>query len=106
MYDGSYDGFVQMSMTGQNGGNDMTNTSISPRLNLRYVGLSFSPVGHPLQQGGNGLRQIGGGPNGGPPPARHTAGAKHSDKAAQIAPSPQAQPAATRPRPPLPPPNH
>src|SRR5438034_8537224 len=23
MYDGSYDGFVQMSMTGQNGGNDM-----------------------------------------------------------------------------------
>src|SRR5947207_7652113 len=60
MYDGSYDGFVQMSMTGQNGGNDMTNTSISPRLNLRYVGLSFSPVGHPLQQGGNGLRQIGG----------------------------------------------
>ena len=60
MYDGSYDGFVQMSMTGQNGGNDMTNTSISPRLNLRYVGLSYSPVGHPLQQGGNGLRQIGG----------------------------------------------
>src|SRR2546430_8503350 len=60
MYDGSYDGFVQMSMTGQNGGNDMTITSISPRLNLRYVGLSYSPVGHPLQQGGNGLRQIGG----------------------------------------------
>src|SRR5207247_3135574 len=60
MYDGSYDGFVQMSMTGQNGGNDMTNTSISPRLNLRYVGLSYSPVGHPLQPGGNGLRQIGG----------------------------------------------
>jgi glucose dehydrogenase/plastocyanin len=60
MYDGSYDNFVQMSMTGQNGGNDMTNTSYSPRLNLRYVGVSFSPVGHPLAQGGNGLRQIGG----------------------------------------------
>ena len=60
MYDGSFDGFVEMSMTGQNGGNDMTNTSYSPRLNLRYIGVSFSPVGHPLQQGGNGLRQIGG----------------------------------------------
>lgn len=65
MYDGSYDGFVTMSMTSQNGGNDMTNTSISPRLNLRYIGMSFSPVGHPLQQGGNGLRQIGGYQTGG-----------------------------------------
>lgn len=65
MYDGSYDGFVTMSMTSQNGGNDMTNTSMSPRLNLRYVGISFSPVGHPLQQGGNGLRQIGGYQTGG-----------------------------------------
>jgi glucose dehydrogenase/plastocyanin len=60
MYDGSFDGFVEMSTTGQNGGNDMTNTSYSPRLDLRYIGVSFSPVGHPLQQGGNGLRQIGG----------------------------------------------
>lgn len=65
MYDGSYDGFVTMSMTSQNGGNDMTNTSISPKLNLRYIGMSFSPVGHPLQQGGNGLRQIGGYQTGG-----------------------------------------
>ncbi|MDO9478748.1 MAG: PQQ-binding-like beta-propeller repeat protein [Pseudohongiella sp.] len=65
MYDGSYDGFVTMSMTSQNGGNDMTNTSMSPGLNLRYVGISFSPVGHPLQQGGNGLRQIGGYQTGG-----------------------------------------
>lgn len=65
MYDGSYDGFVTMSMTSQNGGNDMTNTSISPGLNLRYIGMSFSPVGHPLQQGGNGLRQIGGYQTGG-----------------------------------------
>lgn len=65
MYDGSYDGFVTMSMTSQNGGNDMTNTSISPRLNMRYIGMSFSPVGHPLQQGGNGLRQIGGYQTGG-----------------------------------------
>ncbi|MDO8907526.1 MAG: PQQ-binding-like beta-propeller repeat protein [Pseudohongiella sp.] len=65
MYDGSYDGFVTMSMTSQNGGNDMTNTSMSPRLNMRYVGMSFSPVGHPLQQGGNGLRQIGGYQTGG-----------------------------------------
>ena len=60
MYDGAYDNFVEMSMTSQNGGNDMTNTSMSPRLNLRYVGVSYSPVGHPLSQGGNGLRQIGG----------------------------------------------
>ena len=60
MYDTSYDGFVTMSMTGQNGGNDMTNASMSPKLGLRYVGVSFSPVGHPLQQGGNGLRQVGG----------------------------------------------
>jgi outer membrane protein assembly factor BamB/plastocyanin len=65
MYDGSYDGFVTMSMTSQNGGNDMTNVSISPRLNMRYIGISFSPVGHPLQQGGNGLRQIGGYQTGG-----------------------------------------
>ena len=65
MYDGSYDGFVTMSMTSQNGGNDMTNVSISPKLNMRYVGMSFSPVGHPLQQGGNGLRQIGGYQTGG-----------------------------------------
>lgn len=65
MYDGSYDGFVTMSMTSQNGGNDMTNTSMSPKLNMRYVGISFSPVGHPLQQGGNGLRQIGGYQTGG-----------------------------------------
>lgn len=65
MYDGSYDGFVTMSMTSQNGGNDMTNTSMSPKLNMRYIGMSFSPVGHPLQQGGNGLRQIGGYQTGG-----------------------------------------
>ncbi len=65
MYDGSFDGFVTMSMTSQNGGNDMTNVSISPKLNMRYVGMSFSPVGHPLQQGGNGLRQIGGYQTGG-----------------------------------------
>ena len=65
MYDGSYDGFVTMSMTSQNGGNDMTNTSMSPKLNMRYVGISFSPVGHPLQQGGNGFRQIGGYQTGG-----------------------------------------
>lgn len=65
MYDGSYDGFVTMSTTSQNGGNNMTNVSISPRLNLRYLGISFSPVGHPLQQGGNGLRQIGGYQTGG-----------------------------------------
>ncbi len=60
MYDGAYDGFVYMSMTSQNGGNDMTNTSVSPRLNMRYIGLSYAPVGHPLSSGGNGLRQLGG----------------------------------------------
>lgn len=60
MYDGAYDNFVYMSMTSQNGGNDMTNTSVSPRLNMRYIGLSYAPVGHPLSSGGNGLRQLGG----------------------------------------------
>ena len=60
MYDGAFDGFVFMSMTSQNGGNDMTNVAYSPRTNLKYLGISYSPVGHPLQQGGNGLRQIGG----------------------------------------------
>src|SRR2546430_15728135 len=100
MYDGSYDGFVQMSMTGQNGGNDMTNTSISPRLNLRYVGLSFSPVGHPLQQGGNGLRQIGGDQTGGTPPGGHTPRKSVSDKTPQLDPPPPPNP----PGPPPPPP--
>ncbi len=55
-YDGSYDGFVEMSMTTQNGGNDMTNASYSPLLNMRYIGVSYIPAGHPLSQGGNGLR--------------------------------------------------
>jgi glucose dehydrogenase/plastocyanin len=60
LYDGSYDGFVYLFPPSQNGGNDMTNSSISPKLNMRYVGLSFMPGAHPLQQGGNGLRMIGG----------------------------------------------
>ena len=65
MYDGAYDGFVFMSMTSQNGGADWSNTTISPKLNLRYIPYSYNPVGHPLQQGGNGLRQIGGYQTGG-----------------------------------------
>ena len=34
----------------------MTITTMSPKLNMRYVGLSYMPGAHPLQQGGNGLR--------------------------------------------------
>ena len=60
LYDGAYEGFVYLFPPSQNGGNDMTNTSVSPKLNMRYVGLSFMPGAHPLQQGGNGLRMIGG----------------------------------------------
>ena len=60
LYDGSYEGFVYLFPPSQNGGNDMTNTSVSPKLNMRYVGLSFMPGAHPLQQGGNGLRMTGG----------------------------------------------
>jgi hypothetical protein len=60
LYDGSYDGFVFVYPPSQNGGNDMTVTTMSPKLNMRYVGLSYMPGGHPLQQGGNGLRMIGG----------------------------------------------
>ena len=60
LYDGSYENFVYLFPPSQNGGNDMTNTSMSPKLNMRYVGLSFMPGAHPLQQGGNGLRMIGG----------------------------------------------
>jgi outer membrane protein assembly factor BamB/plastocyanin len=65
MYDGAFDGFVYMSMTSQNGGADWSNVSISPKLNLRYIPYAYNPVGHPLQQGGNGLRQIGGYQTGG-----------------------------------------
>ena len=60
LYDGSYEGFVYLFPPSQNGGNDMTITTMSPKLNMRYVGLSFMPGAHPLQQGGNGLRMIGG----------------------------------------------
>jgi glucose dehydrogenase len=60
LYDGSYEGFVYLFPPSQNGGNDMTNVSVSPKLNMRYVGLSYMPGAHPLQQGGNGLRMIGG----------------------------------------------
>jgi glucose dehydrogenase/plastocyanin len=60
LYDGAYEGFVYLFPPSQNGGNDMTNSSVSPKLNMRYVGLSFMPGAHPLQQGGNGLRMIGG----------------------------------------------
>ena len=60
LYDGSYDGFLYVFPPSQNGGNDMTNVSVSPKLNMRFVGLSYMPGAHPLQQGGNGLRMIGG----------------------------------------------
>jgi outer membrane protein assembly factor BamB len=60
LYDGTYDGFLWVYPPSQNGGNDMTVTTMSPKLNMRYVGLSFMPGAHPLAQGGNGLRMIGG----------------------------------------------
>jgi glucose dehydrogenase/plastocyanin len=60
LYDGTYDGFLWVYPPSQNGGNDMTVTTMSPKLNMRYVGLSYMPGAHPLAQGGNGLRMIGG----------------------------------------------
>ena len=60
LYDGSYENFLYIFPPSQNGGNDMTITTMSPKLNMRYVGLSYMPGAHPLQQGGNGLRMIGG----------------------------------------------
>jgi glucose dehydrogenase/plastocyanin len=60
LYDGSYENFLYVFPPSQNGGNDMTITTMSPKLNMRYIGLSYMPGAHPLQQGGNGLRMIGG----------------------------------------------
>jgi quinohemoprotein ethanol dehydrogenase len=54
-----------LSTSSQNGGNDWSNVSFSPKLNLRYIPYSYNPVAHGVFQGGNGLRQIGGYQTGG-----------------------------------------
>ena len=54
-----------LSMTSQNGANDWSNVSFSPKLNLRYIPYSYNPVAHGIFEGGNGLRQIGGYQTGG-----------------------------------------
>lgn len=66
MYDPHWDeNSMFLSMTSQNGAADWSNVSISPKLNLRYIGMSYNPVAHGAFQGGNGLRQIGGYQTGG-----------------------------------------
>jgi outer membrane protein assembly factor BamB len=64
-FDGAYGSFISLSMTSNNGGADMSVPGYSPSLNLRYIPYSYSPSVHPLSQGGNGLRQIGGYQTGG-----------------------------------------
>ncbi len=74
VFDGSYGtastsatavNYLWLSMSSNNGGADMSVPAYSPGLNLRYIAYSYSPAIHPLQQGGNGLRQIGGYQTGG-----------------------------------------
>lgn len=66
MYDPHWDdSSMFLSMTSQNGAADWSNVSNSPKLNLRYIGMSYNPVAHGAFQGGNGLRQIGGYQTGG-----------------------------------------
>ncbi|MCR5864160.1 PQQ-binding-like beta-propeller repeat protein [Aquincola sp. J276] len=66
MYDPHWDeNSMFLSMTSQNGAADWSNVSISPKLNMRYIGMSYNPVAHGAFQGGNGLRQIGGYQTGG-----------------------------------------
>lgn len=64
-FDGAFAPYISLSMTANNGGADMSVPGYSPGLNLRYIPYSYSPSIHPLQQGGNGLRQIGGYQTGG-----------------------------------------
>jgi len=66
MYDPHWEGTsLFLSMTSQNGGNDWSNVSLSPKLNLRFITTSYNPVAHGVFQGGNGIRQIGGYQTGG-----------------------------------------
>ena len=87
MYDGAYDGFVQMSMTSQNGGNDMTNTSTARGSTCATSACRTAPSAHPLSQGGNGLRQIGGYQTGG------IARGQHLDRQRRLAQAAEARPA-------------
>jgi outer membrane protein assembly factor BamB/plastocyanin len=54
-----------LSMSSSNGTADMSATAYSPLLNLRYILYNYSPAAHPIAQGGNSLRQIGGYQTGG-----------------------------------------
>jgi quinohemoprotein ethanol dehydrogenase len=66
MYDPHWDeNSLFLSMTSQNGANDWSNVSFSPKRNLLYIPYSYNPVAHGVFQGGNGLRQIGGYQTGG-----------------------------------------
>ena len=49
----------------QNGTADMSVPAYSPLLNMRYIAVNYSPAAHPIAQGGNSLRQIGGYQTGG-----------------------------------------
>jgi outer membrane protein assembly factor BamB/plastocyanin len=57
--------FLWLSMSSSNGGGDASVPGFSPGLNMRYIAYSYSPAVHPLAQGGNSLRQIGGYQTGG-----------------------------------------
>src|SRR5205823_1228202 len=54
-----------LSRSSSNGTADMSATAYSPLLNLRYILYNYSPAAHPIAQGGNSLRQIGGYQTGG-----------------------------------------
>jgi outer membrane protein assembly factor BamB len=54
-----------LSMSSSNGTADMSVPAYSPLLNLRYILYNYSPAAHPIAQGGNSLRQIGGYQTGG-----------------------------------------
>ena len=102
LYDGSYENFLYVFPPSQNGGNDMTITSMSPKLNMRYVGLSYMPGAHPLQQGGNGLRMIGGYQSGAILGVNNSTGEVVWYKRPEVRPLAPAQPAGHRHRPAVP----
>jgi outer membrane protein assembly factor BamB/plastocyanin len=54
-----------LSMSSSNGTADMSVPAYSPLLNMRWILYNYSPAAHPIAQGGNSLRQIGGYQTGG-----------------------------------------
>lgn len=54
-----------LSMSSSNGTADMSVPAYSPLLNMRWILYNYSPAAHPVAQGGNSLRQIGGYQTGG-----------------------------------------